>query len=96
MAKAMVIMPGGFGTMDELFESLTLMQTGKMKKRMPIVLFGNEFWDEVMDLGAMARFGTISESDLDRMYRTDSVDDAFDYITGELAGEALEKPGGFL
>ena len=96
MAKAMVIMPGGFGTMDELFESLTLMQTGKMEKQMPIVLFGNEFWDAVMDLGAMARFGTISEADLDRLYRTDSVDDAFDYITGELAGEPLEKPGGFL
>ena len=94
MAKAMIIMPGGFGTLDELFESLTLMQTGKMTKRLPIVLFGAEYWDEVMDLGAMARFGTISESDLDRLYRTDSVDDAFDYITGELAGEALEKPGG--
>ena len=96
MAKAMVIMPGGFGTMDELFESLTLMQTAKMKKHMPIVLFGAEFWDAVMDLGAMARFGTIAEDDLDRLYRTDSVDDAFDYITGELAGEPLEKPGGFL
>ena len=94
MAKAMVIMPGGFGTLDELFESLTLLQTGKMTKHMPIVLFGNEFWDAVIDLGAMAKFGTISESDLDRLYRTDCVDEAFDYITSELAGEALEKPGG--
>ncbi|MCZ6861613.1 MAG: LOG family protein [Alphaproteobacteria bacterium] len=96
MAKAMVIMPGGFGTMDELFESLTLMQTGKMKKHMPIVLFGTDFWDAVMDLDAMAKFGTISEDDVGRLFRTNSVDEAFDYITGELAGEALDKPGGYL
>ncbi|MHA1537327.1 MAG: LOG family protein [Alphaproteobacteria bacterium] len=96
MAKAMVIMPGGFGTMDELFESLTLMQTGKMKKHMPIVLFGTDFWDAVIDLEAMAGFGTIAEADIDRLYRTDSVDEAFDYITGELAGEPMEKPGGFI
>jgi uncharacterized protein (TIGR00730 family) len=96
MAKAMVIMPGGFGTLDELFESLTLMQTGKMTKRLPIVLFGSEFWDRVIDLDAMAGFGTISEADIDLLHRTDSVDDAFDYITSELSGEPLEKPGGFL
>ena len=96
MAKALVIMPGGFGTLDELFESLTLMQTGKMTKRLPIVLFGNEFWDSVIDINAMAKFGTISEDDVDRLYRTDSVDDAFDYITSELSGEPLEHPGGFM
>jgi len=96
MAKAMVIMPGGFGTMDELFETLTLIQTGKSTKPMPIVLFGSDFWDEVMDLSAMAKFGTISPKDLDLLYRTDSVDDAFDYITAELSGEPMQHPGGYI
>ncbi|MEJ2120287.1 MAG: LOG family protein [Alphaproteobacteria bacterium] len=96
MAKAMVIMPGGFGTLDELFETLTLIQTGKTTKRLPLVLFGNEFWDKVIDMEAMAEFGTISPEDLKLVYRTDSVDDAFDYITGELSGEPLKHPGGFI
>jgi hypothetical protein len=96
MAKAMVIMPGGFGTLDELFETLTLIQTGKTTKRMPLVLFGNEFWDKVIDMEAMAEFGTISPEDLKLVYRTDSIDDAFDYITSELSGEPLKHPGGFI
>ena len=57
-------MPGGFGTMDELFELLTLIQTGKLGKQMPIVLYGKEFWDEVIDLDALVRWGTISPEDL--------------------------------
>jgi len=96
MAKAMVIMPGGYGTLDELFETLTLIQTGKTTKRMPIVLFGTEFWDKVINMEAMAEFGTISPGDLDLVYRTDSVDDAFDYITRELSGEPMKQPGGFI
>ena len=96
MAKAMVIMPGGFGTMDELFETLTLVQTGKTTKRLPIVLFGTDFWDKVVNLEAMAEFGTISPGDLDLMHRTDSVDDAFEYIKAELSGEPLEHPGGYI
>src|SRR5699024_7037798 len=64
MAKAVVVMPGGFGTLDELFELLTLMQTLKMKKRMPVVLFGKDFWSEVINLDALVRHGTIREEDL--------------------------------
>jgi len=96
LAKAMVIMPGGFGTMDELFECLTLLQTAKIKKKLPIVLFGNEFWNEVVNLDAMARFGTISADDLDRVYRTDSVDDAYRHITEQLADYALQHPGAYI
>jgi len=96
MAKAMVIMPGGFGTLDELFETLTLIQTRKTTKRMPIVLFGNEFWDKVIDMQAMADFGTIGPDDLALVHRTSSVDDAFDYITSELSGEPLKHPGGYI
>ncbi|WP_300543019.1 LOG family protein [Maricaulis sp.] len=96
LAKALVLMPGGFGTMDELFETLTLLQTRKIKKRVPIVLFGSEYWDRVMNLEAMVEFGTINKSDLDLVYRTDSVDDAFSYITTQLAEHALPHPGGRL
>lgn len=95
-AKALILMPGGFGTMDELFETLTLLQTQKMKKRLPIVLFGSEYWDKVINLDAMVEFGTISAPDLDLIYRTDSIDDAFAYITRELSEHALASPGGRL
>lgn len=93
LAKAVVIMPGGFGTLDELFEALTLVQTGKMRKHMPIVLYGTDFWDSVLNLDAMVRAGTIDEDDLKRFYRADTVDDAFNHITGELMRYALPKPG---
>lgn len=92
-AKALVLMPGGFGTMDELFETLTLLQTRKMKKRLPVVLFGTEYWDKVFNLDAMVEFGTISAEDLDLLYRTDDVDDAFNYITEQLTEWALPHPG---
>lgn len=92
-AKALVLMPGGFGTLDELFETLTLLQTRKMKKRLPVVLFGSEYWDKVLNLQALADFGAINQADLDLIYRTDSVDDAFTYIVDELCKYALPNPG---
>jgi uncharacterized protein (TIGR00730 family) len=85
LAKAIVVMPGGYGTLDELMETLTLVQTGKIKKRMPIVLFGASFWNQVIDFDKLVEFGTISPSDLDLFLRTDSVDEAFEYITGQLS-----------
>ncbi|MBP0615164.1 LOG family protein [Jiella mangrovi] len=63
-AKAMAIFPGGFGTMDELFEALTLIQTKRMQK-IPVVLFGEKFWKRVIDFEALAEEGTIAPSDLD-------------------------------
>jgi uncharacterized protein (TIGR00730 family) len=93
MAKAVVVMPGGFGTMDEFFELMTLIQTLKMKKRPPIVLFGSEFWAKVMDLDALAHFGTIDKKDLDLFLRTDSVDEAFDFITTELSTVGMSDTG---
>ena len=90
LAKAMVCMPGGFGTLDELMEVLTLMQTLKIKKAMPIVLFGSAFWRDVIDFNAMLKYGTISRHDLDLVFRTDSVDEAFSHITRELTGRYLE------
>ena len=96
LAKAAVFFPGGFGTLDELFEILTMLQTGKMRKRVPVVLFGTEYWDEVFDLDKLARFGTIDAEDLKLIHRTDSVDDAFDYLTRELTEYSLETPGATL
>ena len=93
MAKAVVVMPGGFGTMDEFFELMTLIQTLKMKKRPPVVLFGREFWDKVIDLKALAQFGTIDEKDLDLFLRTDSTDEAFDFITSELTSSGMIDKG---
>ena len=81
---------------DELFEVLTLLQTGKTKKRMPIVLYGSAYWDQVVNLERMAHYGTIDAVDINLIYKCDSVDCAFEYITTELSGYALAHPGATL
>jgi len=83
--KALVIFPGGFGTLDELFETLTLVQTGKIKKKLPIILFGSEYWSKVLNIAAMAEFGTVSPDDLDLIHISDDVEDAFQVLTTGLA-----------
>lgn len=93
MAKAVVVMPGGFGSFDELFECLTLVQCGKIKKHLPIVLYGDEFWKKVVDLDALVEFGTISPEDVKLCHRSDSVDEAFDYITTQLTEHSIDRPG---
>ena len=93
LAKAVVVMPGGFGTLDELFELLTLIQTLKIKKRLPVVLFGTEYWSQVLNFDALVAFGTIDAGDAALFHRSDSVDDAFDYVTAELTAYALAEPG---
>src|SRR3954463_15028601 len=84
LAKGLVIFPGGFGTVDEFFEVLTLIQTAKPRKTMPVVLFGMEYWDEVINFDAFVRWGTISAKDLQIFHKTDSVDDAYHYLTTRL------------
>ncbi len=96
LAKAVVVFPGGFGTLDELFELLTLVQTRKMTKRLPIVLFGTQYWREVIDFDALVRHGTISARDVDLVYRTDSVDAAYAWIVAQLSEHALGRPGPML
>ncbi|MFV0431314.1 MAG: LOG family protein [Alphaproteobacteria bacterium] len=93
LAKAIIIFPGGFGTFDELFEILTLIQTKKMEKKVPLILFGRKFWDKVINLEKLADWGVISPKDLDLFYQTDDVDDAFNYLINELNEHALAKPG---
>ncbi len=94
LAKAMVAFPGGFGTIDEFFEVLTLIQTKKVKKKMPVVLFGASFWDRVIDIEAMARFGVIGPEDRNLFFKTDDLDEAYAFITSELEREWLHLPGG--
>jgi uncharacterized protein (TIGR00730 family) len=89
LCKALVIFPGGFGTLDELFETLTLVQTGKIKKRLPILLFGTDYWDRVLNFEAMAEFGTISPPDVDLVHKTNDVTEAFQWLV-----HRLEQDGG--
>ncbi len=83
-AKALVIFPGGFGTMDELFEMLTLIQTGKIRKRLPTVLFGSEFWDKLIDWQTFLDWGMISEKDLELFRVMDDVTEARDWLTSSI------------
>ena len=84
LAKAVIFFPGGFGTLDEMFELLTLLKTRKITKHLPVVLFGGDYWNQIIDFKALIRHCTIDEHDLDIFIMTDSVDEAFDYITAEL------------
>ena len=79
-AKALVYFPGGFGTMDELMELLTLVQTQKVRKKMGIVLYGAEFWNSVVDFDALVSHGVISPEDRDLFVVIDGVDEAFEQI----------------
>jgi uncharacterized protein (TIGR00730 family) len=90
LAKALVVFPGGFGTLDELFELLTLIQTGKTEKEMPVVLYGKEFWDEVFNLEALVRWGTISPDDLDLFRVCSTPEEAFGFLESELNRIYLE------
>lgn len=96
LAKAVIVFPGGFGTLDELFELLTLRQTQKLRKHLPMVLFGDAYWNEVIDFEALARYGSIDPQDIELLYRTDSVDAAFDYVVDELGKYAEAERGAIL
>jgi uncharacterized protein (TIGR00730 family) len=91
LCKAMVIFPGGFGTMDEFFETLTLIQTGKIKKKVPLVVFGKSYWERVLNVDVMAEVGTISPGDVNLYKMTDSIDEAFDYIVQGLTHDESDQ-----
>jgi len=84
LAKALVFFPGGFGTMDELMEVLTLVQTKKVQKKMPVVMYGPEYWREVLNFDAMVRWGTVPAEDLKLFRYAETVPEAFEYLKSEL------------
>ena len=77
LAKALVIFPGGFGTIDEMFEILTLAQTRKLSKKLLVILYGSDYWNDVLHLEPLAEWGAINDDDLHLLCRVDTVDDAF-------------------
>ena len=84
LAKALVIFPGGFGTLDEMFEVLTLAQTQKLSKQLGVFLYGREYWETILDLKPMAEWGAISPDDLDLLKWVDSPEEAFEQLRAHL------------
>ena len=84
LAKALVIFPGGFGTLDEFMELLTLVQTGKITYHLPIVMYGSEYWNRVLNLKHIADEGMIAPTDLQLIRYCDSPEDAFEYLKTSL------------
>ena len=80
LAKALVVFPGGFGTMDELMEILTLLQTDKIKKKMTVVIYGSEYWKKIINFDEIVRMGMISEQDLSLFRFMDDPREAFEYL----------------
>ena len=90
IAKALIVFPGGFGTMDELWEMLTLLQTGKLAKHNIILIYGRKYWDKVLNWKAMVNWGTINEEEYKMLQFADSVDEAFDHIRAGLEKYHME------
>lgn len=82
--QALVCCPGGVGTCDELFEFLTLKQTGKLPGDLPVVLFGKQFWSSIVNWDALAGYGVVAKKDVEDLFITDDIDDAFNFITERL------------
>jgi uncharacterized protein (TIGR00730 family) len=92
LAKALVIFPGGFGTLDELFEILTLVQTDKLSKKIEVILYGKEYWGQILNFKPMVEWGAIPEQDLELFHCTDTPADAFEHLRGHLIEHHLEPP----
>ena len=91
LAKALVVFPGGYGTMDELFELLTLIQTRKAKKHMSVILFGSEYWKSVLNVDKMVEWGTITKEDIKLFRVFDDVDETFKYLKKDLEKFSLDR-----
>jgi hypothetical protein len=92
LAKALVIFPGGFGTIDELFEILTLAQTDKLAKKILVVIYGSEYWHRIMNFQAFVDAGTVSPQDLNLFKFVDSPEDAFSFLRDGLTEYHLGGP----
>jgi uncharacterized protein (TIGR00730 family) len=80
IAKALIVFPGGFGTMDELWEMMTLLQTGKLSKNNMILIYGRRYWEQVLNFRAMVRWGMINPEEYKLIQFADTVDEAFEKI----------------
>jgi uncharacterized protein (TIGR00730 family) len=92
LAKALIIFPGGFGTLDEMFEILTLMQTEKLTKQIPILLYGTDYWDPILNLEPMAEWSAIGPTDLALVKRVNTPQYAFDLLKEQLTEHHLTPP----
>src|SRR3954449_5834653 len=90
LAKAMVVFPGGFGTLDELMELLTLTQTQKLAKKMSIILYGSKYWKEIINFDALVKYGMISPDDLNLFQYADDPQTAFEILKESLMTYALQ------
>ncbi len=90
LAKALVVFPGGFGTLDEMFEILTLAQTEKLSKKIAVLIYGREYWNEVLDMQPMVEWGAISPGDLDLVRFTDTPEEAFELLKAHLVDHHLQ------
>jgi uncharacterized protein (TIGR00730 family) len=97
LAKGLVIFPGGFGTMDELFEILTLAQTEKLAKKILVIIYGSEYWNKIINFQAFVDNGTVSQPDLDLFKIVDNPEEAFEFLRDGLTsyhlGETPKKKG---
>ena len=91
LAKALVVFPGGFGTMDEMMEILTLTQTQKLAKRMTILLYGSDYWKEIINFEALVKYGMIAREDLNLFQFADDPATAFELLKTGLAEYALQN-----
>ena len=95
LARAMVVFPGGFGTLDEFFEILTLAQTRKLDRKIPMVLYGSDYWNEVINFEALARHGMIDREDLSLFEFADDPKAALAILGKCVEAEPVEKPPAF-
>ena len=92
LAKALVVFPGGFGTLDELFEILTLAQTEKLAKKIIVLIYGKQYWSRVLNLEALADAGTISPQDVQLFQYVDSPEEGFEILRDALTTHHLNVP----
>ncbi len=90
LAKALIVFPGGFGTLDEMFELLTLAQTEKLAKRICVVVYGKDYWDRVVNFQALVDAGTISPKDLDLFHWANTPEEAFECVRKDLTQHHLQ------
>ena len=95
LARALVVFPGGFGTLDELLEMLTLQQTHKLDRAVPILLYGSSYWSEILDFDALVRHGMISKEDLNLFHRVDDPTSALAYLQARLTQPSDETAVAF-